>query len=120
MLDTIAAVGTDIQEVRLVGGGARNQHWNRIHADILNRPISTLHITDAALVGGAMCAAVAIGSYRGLDEAASNFIQIKEKIEPNPENRTVYEATYQNYRDVFSLLSDSGIFKQLKNQILGQ
>jgi xylulokinase len=118
MLDTIAAVGADIQEVRLVGGGARNPHWNRIHADILNRPIRTLHITDAALVGAAMCAAIAAGYYNSVDEAASNFIQIKEKIEPNPENRSVYEATYQNYRDVFSLLSDSGIFKQLKNQIL--
>ena len=118
LLDTISAVGADIQEVRLVGGGARNPYWNRIHADILNRPISTLHITDAALVGAAMCAAVGAGYYRGLDEAASNFIQIKEKIEPNPENIHVYEATYQNYQDVFSLLSDSGIFKQLKNQIL--
>jgi xylulokinase len=118
LLDTIDAVGADIQEVRLVGGGARNPHWNRIHADILNRPIRTLRITDAALVGAAMCAAVASGYFNGFDEAASKFIQIKETIEPNPENRTVYDATYQNYRDAFSILSDSGIYAQLKKQIL--
>lgn len=116
MLDTIATAGAGIQEVRLAGGGARNHYWNQIHADILDRPVSTLDITDAALVGAAMCGAIATGHYRDFNEAAQNFIRIKETIEPHPKNHAVYQTAYQNYRDVFSLLSDSGIFKQLKRQ----
>lgn len=118
MLDAIIASGTDISEVRLVGGGARNPYWNQIHADILDRPVSTLYNTEAALVGAAMCGAVATGHYRDLNEAAQNFVKIKDTIEPRSQNKTVYEAAYNNYRDTFSLLSESGIFKRLKDQIL--
>jgi xylulokinase len=117
MLDAIAAAGADIQEIRLVGGGARNPSWNQIHADILDRPVTTLQNTDAAMVGAAMCGAVAAGYYHRLDEAAQNFIKIKETIEPRPQNRAVYQTAYQNYRDTFSLLSESGIFNQLKRQV---
>jgi xylulokinase len=116
MLDAIAETGADIEEIRMVGGGARNPYWNQIHADILNRPVSTLLITDAAMVGSAMCGAVAIGHYQDLNEAAQNFIQIKDTIEPRPENQPLYASLYQNYQDTFSLLSDSGIFNQLKRQ----
>lgn len=116
MLDAIKFAGADIQEIRLVGGGARNPYWNQIHADILDRPISTLHNTDAAMVGAAMCGAVAAGYYRDMEEAAQKFIKIKETIEPRSQNRAVYQISYQNYRDTFSLLSESGIFNQLRRQ----
>lgn len=117
MLDAIESAGAAIQEIRLVGGGARNPYWNQIHADILNRPVRTLDNPEATLVGAAMCGAVAIGQYRDLNEAAHKFIKITETIEPSSRNHTVYDAAYQNYRDSFSLLSDSGIFKRLRRQI---
>jgi xylulokinase len=117
MLDAIESAGAVIQEIRLVGGGSRNPSWNQIHADILNRPISTLHNMEATLVGAAMCAAVAIKQYRDLNDAANKFIQIKETIEPQTQNQNVYQAAYQNYRDTFSLLSESGIFKRIRGQI---
>jgi xylulokinase len=117
MLDAIESAGAAIQEIRLVGGGARNPYWNEIHADILNRPVSTLDNPEATLVGAAMCGAVATGQYRDLNEAAQKFVKTKETIEPSSRNITVYDAAYQNYRDAFSLLSNSGIFNQLKRQI---
>jgi xylulokinase len=117
MLDAIESVGAAIQEIRLVGGGARNPYWNQIHADILNRPVSTLDNPEATLVGAAMCGAVAIGQYRDLNEATQKFIKIEETIEPLTGNKMVYEEAYHNYRDAFSLLSESGIFKRLRRQI---
>ena len=112
MLDAMMATGVPVQTIRLVGGGARNPYWNQIHADILGYPVDTLRQSEAALVGAAMCAAVALGEYSNLDEAASKFVAIKESISPNPQNRSVYQAAFENYRETFNLLSSNGIFSQ--------
>lgn len=116
MLDTIGTAGIDIRELRLVGGGSRNPFWNQIHADIFNRPVSTLENPEATLTGAAMCAAVAIGLYQDLNQAAQNFVKIKETIRPDLNHMSVYETAYQNYRDAYVLLSGSGIFEQMKKQ----
>ena len=114
MLDAISKIGAAIDEVRLVGGGSKNQYWNQMHADILGRPVVTLHVTDSALVGAAMCAAVAAGYYEDFYQASRNFVRIKETIEPNQENTDVYNKSFENYRRAFTLLSESGIFSDLR------
>jgi len=116
MLDAIGEAGTTIREVRLVGGGARNAHWNQIHAGILDRPVRTLQVVDAALVGAAMCAAVAVGEYRDLRTAAEQFVKFKDTIEPQGKDRAMYQAAYMNYRQAFTLLSESGLFRRLQGK----
>jgi xylulokinase len=114
MLDAITETGVAIEKIRLVGGGSRNTHWNQIHADILNRQIKTLEITDSALVGAAMCAAVAIGEYKNFKEASKQFVKVKETIDPDPQNIEIYRIASKNYRYAFKLLSQGGIFKNLR------
>ncbi len=113
MFDAISQVGVPLNELRLAGGGARNPHWNQIHADILCRPVSTLDQSEAALVGAAMCAAVAVEEYKNLAEAASQFVRVKDTIDPDPKNYQVYQAAYERYREVYTLFSDKGIFTEL-------
>jgi len=120
MLDAISEAGTTIREVRLVGGGARNAHWNQIHAGILDRPVRTLQIVDAALVGAAMCAAVAVGEYKDLHAAAEQFVKFRDTIEPLEADRPVYQAAYENYRQAFTLLSESGFFRRLQGEQSGK
>jgi xylulokinase len=116
MLDAILALGIKADEIRLVGGGAKGGQWNQIHADVLNRPVDTLAVPDAALVGAAMCAAVAIGQYQDLDEATGGFVQIARRFEPVQYRARIYESVYENYRCAFSLLSGSGLFRRLARQ----
>jgi xylulokinase len=71
LLDAICDAGVAIDEVRLAGGGSNNPHWNQIHADILGRPIIVLKNPEAALVGAAMCGAVAISEYSNFAEASA-------------------------------------------------
>lgn len=118
IIDAIVESGAPIEEIRLVGGGACNPLWNQLHADILGCPVNTLQVPDAALVGAAMCAAVAAGGYRNLNEAAEAFVKVNEVIEPRPKNFEVYQAAYDNYRTAFTLLSESGLFRQLKRQFI--
>jgi len=117
MVDAIVETGASIDEIRLVGGGAKNPDWNQIHADIINRPVKTVNITEAALVGAAICAAVAIGEYDKFEDAANKFIKIDESIEPNKNNHQLYQNVYNNYQQSFKLFSDSGLFKKLQDGV---
>ncbi len=113
MLDAIADIGVRIGDVHLAGGGARNKHWNQIHADILGRPVQTLRVSDAAMVGAAMCAAMALGAYPDWRSLAAAFVEVGEVYEPEPMLRDAYERLYESYKEVFALLSESGAFSRL-------
>jgi xylulokinase len=110
MLDAIAAAGIPLEEVRLAGGGSRNARWNQIHADVFNRPVRTVLHPDAALVGAAMCAAVALGAFPDFQRAAEAFVQLGPVITPLAANAAVYEQTYARYVRVFKLLSEQRAF----------
>ena len=118
MLDAIEATGADIDEIRLAGGGARNKHWNQMHANILGRPVSTLEVTDAALVGAAMCAGVGVGAYANLQAAAEKFVKLKDIVEPQQEFAQIYRDLHENYKRTFLLLSENRVFERLRGQSL--
>jgi xylulokinase len=110
MLDTIADSGIPVDEIHLSGGGSKNHLWNQIHADILNRPIYPVINPDAALVGAAMCAAVALGHYAEFETAAEAFVQLGPSIEPKQENTEIYQKTYDRYVKTFEFLSKNDVF----------
>jgi xylulokinase len=110
MLDAIAATGTAVDEIRLAGGGSRNPTWNQIHADILGRPLCTVLNPDAALVGGAMCAAVALGAFSDFQQAASAFVRLGPEVAPLPESQSTYARSYERFVNLFSLLSRERAF----------
>ncbi|MGI8827674.1 MAG: FGGY-family carbohydrate kinase [Chloroflexota bacterium] len=114
MLDAMLALSGEVEEVRLVGGGARNDTWNQMHADILHHPVRILQVPDAAMVGAAMCAAVAIGEYADLTAAARAFVHPGERIEPDEARAAVYELVNDRFREAFRLVSNSGLFPWLQ------
>ena len=118
LLDSIRETGAPIEEIRLVGGGSKNPHWNQIHADILNSPINVLENSEAALVGAAMCGAVAIKEYADLSEASAKFVKTKEVIKPRKAYRTLYDTAFHNYQNIFQLLIKNQIYQDLSAQKL--
>ena len=110
MLDAMAQTGVPVEEIRLAGGGSKNKTWNQMHADILNRPVRTVQNPDAAMVGGAMCAAVALGIFADFQQASKAFVQLGPTINPLPENAAVYARTYERYVGLFTLLSRQRAF----------
>jgi xylulokinase len=113
ILDSMNDSGIQIDTVHLVGGGSKNRIWNQMHADILNKSIKTVFTTDAALVGAAMCSAVAIGEYKNIQEASDKFVKIKETLEPQKNNAEVYEDIFSKYCKTFISLTDHHIFDDL-------
>lgn len=110
IIDAIAKTGVPVEEIRLAGGGSKNKTWNQIHADILNRPVCTVQNPDAALVGAAMCAAVALGVFADFQQASRTFVKVGPRLTPLPENQLVYSRTYERFVDLFTLLSHQRAF----------
>jgi sugar (pentulose or hexulose) kinase len=110
MLDAIAETGVPVEEVRLAGGGSKNPIWNQMLADIFNRPIRRVVNPDAALVGGAMCAAVALKAFPDFKAAAKAFVKLGPAIQPGYQNVKVYQRSYDRFVELFKLLSGQGAF----------
>lgn len=103
-LEIIRGMGTDVPEIRAIGGGAKSSLWRQIQADVLNVPIATLNIDEGPAFGAALLAGVAAGVYPSVTEAAESSISIVGVTEPNPAAAKVYEEYYQAYRALYPAL----------------
>ncbi len=84
VLSDMEELGTDYEEVRSLGGGARSDLWCQIKADVIGRPIRRMKCPEASALGTAMLQAVATGRYASLAEAAGNMVETSMLFEPDP------------------------------------
>lgn len=109
-VDVLAGMGIEVDEVRSLGGGARSRVWNQIKADVLGIPVATTEIEEAASLGAAILAGVAVGVYPSVEDAIARAVIVRERFEPDPANRSTYDAAYATYRDLYADLI--GLFER--------
>lgn len=102
--DQMRAVGLDLQELRVVGGGAKSPLWNQIKADVTGLPAAVPEITETTALGAALLALVGVGAYATLAEASERVVRIRARYEPQPAAQAVYAAAYELYRDTYFTL----------------
>jgi xylulokinase len=102
-IDILNRSGIPIDELRATGRGARSRRWTQLKADVLNRPISSLAVTEAGCLGVAMLARIAHtgGDLEGL---VREWIRVTEVVEPNPENAAYYESRFPAYLSLYPTL----------------
>ena len=67
-------LGADsIGEIRITGGGASSRLWSQIKADVTGKTLRTLRETETACLGSAIFAAVGVGAFPSIPEAARAF-----------------------------------------------
>ncbi|MCS7460151.1 xylulokinase [Paenibacillus doosanensis] len=105
-LELVKASGIEINELRVNGGGARSLFWRQMIADIFGYPVVTVNSTDGPAYGAAVMAASGV-----LDEDISGlcnrWIQVVDRVEPNPESRREYERYYSIYRSLYPTLKST-------------
>lgn len=84
--------------IRLAGGAAKSPVWTQIFADVCQRPVEAVHAGEVGALGAAICAAVAVGVYEDLEQAAEWMTKIARRHEPNPEFATLYEERFARFR----------------------
>ncbi len=77
-------IGTDeISEIRITGGGAKSPLWASIKADVTGKTLTTLSEDETACLGTALAAAVGIGDFKSLEDAASSAVYGKTSFSPS-------------------------------------
>jgi len=98
-----AAGLSDINQVRVTGGGSRSPLWRQILADVLDVELVTVSSEEGAAYGAALLAATGAGVFHDVPSACQQAIQVTGRTSPGP-NVSIYEAIYPLYRDLYPAL----------------
>lgn len=93
-----------LNEILLLGGGARSRLWGHIRADVCNLPVIIPQWVDTSPLAAAMLAAVASGIVSDINSCAAAVEIVGETIEPDQRNRDLYESAYRDYHRLFESL----------------
>ena len=64
-----SGLGSGLEEIVAVGGGARNDFWILNKADVLGRPVEVPCIEEATPLGAAILAGIGLGLYKNEQDA---------------------------------------------------
>jgi xylulokinase len=84
-------------------GGSNSTVWMQIVADVLQVPLQRLTGHPGSCLGAAWTAAVGAGLVEGWP-GVSRFISLRDRIEPQAENRLVYARGYESFRRLYHQL----------------
>lgn len=113
-LDVIRELNVSIDDIRIIGGGAKSPLWRQIVADVLGIQVTKMAIDDSSF-GSALMAGVGIGVFSDLREAVTKCTEVQEVIEPNMTNHEKYEELFALYKEIHDGLEK--IFPKV-NQVL--
>ena len=88
----------EIKEVRLFGGGAKQEFWVQLIADVVGLPVNVLYTAEAANVGASMLAAKGIGIESRIDDDRL----IKKRYLPNQDAKEEYCKLIKEYLKIQS------------------
>jgi xylulokinase len=95
--EPMLAAGIAVDAMRVCGGPARSETWNRIKADVTGFRVGVPHVLETAVLGSAIVAATGIGAHGDLAAAIRAMTRIDRWIEPDPRHRGVYDERYAQY-----------------------
>jgi len=83
--------GRETKQIIVSGGGAKSNVFAQIFADVTGKPVQRSTVTDAAALGSAICAAVAIGYYDSFSSASSCMVKTGTSVTPKLDNFRLYQ-----------------------------
>ncbi len=103
-LDGLRDIGIAIEELMVIGGGARSDLWGQIKADILGIPVHRPCRTEAASLGAAVLAAAAVGLVADPVAAARAWNPAVDTFTPRPEAARLYRDRRRLFDNVYAAL----------------
>lgn len=93
-----------IQDVILIGGGAKSAAWRQIIANVIQRPvICTTMKQEANTWGAAKCGGVCVGLWKSFEEA-QQMVETESITKPDPFTKGVYDMMYQVFLHIYDSL----------------
>jgi xylulokinase len=116
VMETIKASGGQARTLRICGGGAKSQTWNKIKASMLKMPVYILADDSGDVpVGDCMIVGKKVGVFKSFEEASSRAIRVKEVIQPVDEWVDIYDKLYPYYVKMYQDLDQD--LQELKQTV---
>jgi xylulokinase len=100
-LEILKDLDIPINEVRVIGGGAKSPLWKQILADIFGVEIQEINTNQGGGLGACILAAVGAGKYKTVEEGCAQMIKVVNKISPIEENVVKYNSVYPLYKKLY-------------------
>lgn len=100
-IEIFRASGKHIDTIVSIGGGAQNEEWLQMQADIFNAKIVRLKSEQGPGMGAAMLAAYGSGWFESLQACADVFLEEGKQFTPDPANVEQYEKLFAIYTEVY-------------------
>jgi xylulokinase len=106
-----------LDNIRMIGGGARSDLWCQIYADVLGRNIEQVKDpVEANLRGAALLASVALG--RLTFDDIPERVEIAARYEPRVENRRTYDRLFRAFKAIYT--SNRAVYAELNGSGQGK
>lgn len=102
--DTMRDNGIRVTSIRAGGGGTASRLWTQVLADVLQTPVGIAATPHASLIGVAMLAQVALGTYPSLRTASRRMVAPGPVFRPNRQHAAVYDDAMRNFYDLIGRL----------------
>lgn len=95
---------TQIDEVLLIGGGARGEVWRSILANVYGVRVAVpTHLEEATSMGAAVIGGVASGVFSDFT-AVDRFIRVEKRVDPVESHMKIYEGNKKLFDDLYTAL----------------
>ena len=106
IMTLLESSGAPINEVRLMGGGAKSDLWRQILSDVVGRSLHRVNNDEGPAFGAALLAAVGTNQYLSVPEACAATIQTTDETAPGANGET-YKKYYPMYRSLYPALKQT-------------
>ena len=104
ILDAVEDAAGPVTELRLIGGGAKSRLWMPVLASVLGKELlSCRYLEEATGLGAAMAAAIDVGLYASLAEAAQ-LVETTSLWEPDAHLAARYAKIYPRWCELYPAL----------------
>ncbi|MCM3763866.1 xylulokinase [Neobacillus niacini] len=100
-LELLRNTGKSIHTIVSIGGGAKNDTWLQIQADLFGAEIVQLESEQGPALGAAMIAAVGCNWFSSLEECARTFIHKGTPYQPNSRQTNIYNDLFEQYQSIY-------------------
>ncbi len=105
-IEHLKGFGINPKSLYATGGGASSPVWLQIKADILGMPITALKSREVGACGTCMLAAVSLGVYNSLTDAARAFVKCGKTYYPREKYKRAYEKKFGAYKKLYCSVRD--------------
>lgn len=115
IIEEMNTTGYDINQISATGGGTKNELFLKQHADICGCKIILPKESEAVLLGSAVLAAVASGTYPNIQEAMTGMNQAGRVIEPE-KNQALINYHNSKYKVYHKMYDDERSYNEIMKE----